>query len=135
MAIPHVDPEALIMACHPDNHNFNVRVLDDGTIIACHELMYTTALVVDIDRCGYATRYCYPNREDAVAACNQLRTVDDRPREGFIASRGSGAYSPAEPTYEHHGRSRPGSADRGIELPEREQPPAARSGAQSTAES
>ncbi len=103
-----VDPRTWESAMDPDNRYFNVRVLEDGTVIANLRLMYTTALCVDLNPYGFEERYCYPDPNQAVAACNSLRSGDDKPLDGFIASRGRRAYTPANPTphpTKDHGRS------------------------------
>jgi hypothetical protein len=65
----------------------DVRALEDGTIVATLELLYTRSLVVDLDWNGWGHRYCYENRERATQACAAMVTGDDAPLEGFVAER------------------------------------------------
>lgn len=67
---------------------FNLRVLDDGTIIGNLDLLYTRSLVIDLDRVGWGKRYCYENRAQAVSACKAMSSGDDEPLAGYVASRG-----------------------------------------------
>lgn len=71
-----------------DNGYDNIRVLDDGTIIATIELLYTRAVVIDLNDFGYDKRYCYSDRELATAACLALTSGDETPLAGFVATRG-----------------------------------------------
>ena len=68
----------------------NVRELPDGTIAATRDLLYTRALVIDLDRWGYAHRYCYEDRSLADQACLALTSGDDAPLSGFVAERHRG---------------------------------------------
>ncbi len=65
----------------------NLRLLDDGTIVGTLDLMFTRAVVIDLDYHGYARRYCYKDRALAVKACLSLNNGDEEPLPGFIAQR------------------------------------------------
>lgn len=65
----------------------DVRVLADSTIIGTIELMYTRGLVIDLDRHGYAHRYCYADRDQATEACRVMQSGDELPMAGYIAER------------------------------------------------
>jgi hypothetical protein len=47
-----------------------VRQLPDGRIIGVHKLLHTTGLFVGLNAAGYAYRYCYETRPQAIAAAN-----------------------------------------------------------------
>lgn len=64
----------------------NVRVLDDGTIVGTIELIYTRAIVIDLNEYGYEKRFCFEDRERAVEEINKLTTGEDEPT-GWIARR------------------------------------------------
>lgn len=68
----------------PENGYFNVRIID-GRIIANLQMLFTCALVLDIDETGYIKRYCYESRWDASKACLTLEHPDDEPLEGYVA--------------------------------------------------
>ena len=63
-----------------------VRALDDGSIAALGELMYTRAIYLGLDRYGYSARFCFENRALAKAEFDKLKTEDDEP-QGCIARR------------------------------------------------
>ena len=65
----------------------DLRVLKDGTIVGTLDLIYTRALVIDMDRNGYTHRYCYETRSMATAACLAMQTGDDEPLPGYVAQR------------------------------------------------
>ncbi|MDN7790482.1 hypothetical protein QZM66_23230 [Burkholderia contaminans] len=65
-----------------------LRELPDGTIVGLGQLLFTTALYVDLDAEGWGRRFCFERREDAERALLKLRTGDDVP-VGFIAQRGT----------------------------------------------
>jgi len=47
----------------------HVRQLPDGRLIGIMAQLFTTGLVVGLHLIGYAGRYCYERRADAVEAC------------------------------------------------------------------
>lgn len=63
-----------------------VRVLDDGTVAALHDLMYTRAIHLDVDMHGWGRRRCFSDRDLATRVFRSLHSADD-PIEGHIASR------------------------------------------------
>lgn len=66
-----------------------VRRLEDGTFIAVHNLMFTRALHIDMDRLGWQRRYCYADFALADKAFEEMKTADDQPLPGYVASRGT----------------------------------------------
>lgn len=70
-----------------DNGYQGLRLLPDGTIIGTLELMFTRSLCVDIDRYGWAYRFCYEDRELATRACATLKSGDHAPLPGYVATR------------------------------------------------
>jgi hypothetical protein len=59
------------------------RQLEDGAWVAIRPMLFTTALVVDIDRFCYDHRFCFHRREDAEREILRMRTIDDDPT-GYI---------------------------------------------------
>ncbi len=76
--------EELIKWLEDENGYFNVRVIDNR-IIANLQMLFTCALVLDIDEWGYKKRYCYESRYQAQRACLDLKHPDDIPLEGWTA--------------------------------------------------
>jgi hypothetical protein len=64
-----------------------VDFLSDGTIIGMGRLMFTTAIYIDMDLNGWGKRFCFENRDLAIAEYGKLKTGDDEP-SGFVARRG-----------------------------------------------
>lgn len=64
----------------------HARVLEDGTVVACSELLYTRALYVGLTYTGWDKRYCFEDRERAVVELAKLKDQDSVP-EGWIAQR------------------------------------------------
>ena len=64
----------------------DIRTLEDGTIVATVDLMYTRAICLDLTRTGYGKRFCFENRDLADSEFAKLQTGDDEPA-GFIARR------------------------------------------------
>lgn len=46
----------------------DLRVLPTGEVAGLRGFLFTSGLVVGLDRAGYRTRYCFEHREDALAA-------------------------------------------------------------------
>ena len=65
----------------------SVHRLPDGTIVGTADLLYTRAVLMDLDACGYGRRYCYRDRELATRACLALQSGDDEPLPGFVSRR------------------------------------------------
>lgn len=68
----------------PENGYFNVRIID-GRIIANLQMLFTTALCLDLDEWGFKKRYCYESRYLGQKACKELKHPDDEPLEGYVA--------------------------------------------------
>ena len=63
-----------------------VRLLPDDSYAALLPLIFTTSVVMGLDRWGFAKRYCYTHRADAERALFELKSEDDEPT-GWIARR------------------------------------------------
>lgn len=63
MPLADLPPEAL------DGYEA-VRELPDGRVIALHRLLFHWTVLIDIDYCGYADRYCFATRELAEKVFN-----------------------------------------------------------------
>jgi len=64
----------------------DVRELADGTIIGLGKLLYTTAIYIDMDLCGWRQRYCFDDPKRVAAEYDSLASGDDTP-VGWIAQR------------------------------------------------
>ena len=64
------------------------RRLEDGEYIALLQLMFTLAIVMECDECGYARRYCFDDLDRARAEYEKIKSIDDEPT-GWIAKRGA----------------------------------------------
>ena len=64
----------------------NIRFLPNG-VVGLIRLLYTTGLCIGLNDVGWEERYCYPNRELAIGACNALHDMDDEPLIGYVAKR------------------------------------------------
>jgi hypothetical protein len=67
-----------------DNGYLDVRYLPDGSYAALLNLMFTRAIILDVDRCGYGARFCFEDRSLADQRFQELQSADDVPA-GFIA--------------------------------------------------
>jgi hypothetical protein len=65
----------------------DVSYLQDGTIIGIGDLMFTRAIYIDLDLNGWGKRFCFEDRDLAVAEYAKLQTGDDEPT-GWVARRG-----------------------------------------------
>lgn len=63
-----------------------VRALPDGSIAALHPLLFTTSVVLGVDRWGYSRRFCFEQESKAREVFEALESEDDEP-EGYIARR------------------------------------------------
>lgn len=70
---------------------FDLRVLEDGSVVGLGRLMFTTALYIGLNEISWERRYCYEDAGLAKAALMGLVTGDDFPLEGYVAKRGIGA--------------------------------------------
>lgn len=59
------------------------RQLPDGAWVAIARMIYTTAIVVDIDLLCYDHRFCFEHRADAEREILRMSAVDDEPA-GYI---------------------------------------------------
>jgi hypothetical protein len=64
----------------------DVRLLDDGSIIAIGELMFTRAIYMDVNLYGWERRFCFQDRALADAEFKKLQTGEEEP-VGWIARR------------------------------------------------
>lgn len=85
------DYNKLLIASLKESGYFNLRVLDDGTVVGMGQLMFTTALYIGLSHDSWERRYCYENPLLAREALDALKTGDDFPLEGYVAKRGIGA--------------------------------------------
>ena len=69
-----------------DRGYLDVKLLEDGSIIALGDLLYTRAIYLDIDLCGYGRRYCFSDRSLATNEFQRMKSSDEEP-VGFIAQR------------------------------------------------
>lgn len=82
----HADALRIADRIQKENYYLKIRVLDDGTIIALMELMYTRSIIIDVDQYGYSKRFCFKVRAHADSEFDRLQTGDDEPT-GYIARR------------------------------------------------
>lgn len=64
----------------------DVRLLEDGSIVAIGDLMFTRAIYMDVDRIGWGRRFCFEDRSLANAEFARLANGDQEPT-GWIARR------------------------------------------------
>jgi hypothetical protein len=81
----HAEQQAIMDSLRDDYRE--MRMLEDGTIIACHKLITSVSLIVGINRNSWERRYCYPSYALARKAFDTLQTCDDAPMPGYIAQR------------------------------------------------
>lgn len=63
-----------------------IRTLEDGTVVAMRELMFTRAIFFDCDLTGFDKRFCFKDAELADAEFDRLVDIDSEP-VGWIARR------------------------------------------------
>lgn len=63
-----------------------VRLLDDGCLMAIGDLMFTRAIYMDVDRLGWGRRFCFEDRALADTEFLRLQSGDEEP-VGWIARR------------------------------------------------
>lgn len=80
------DPELKVFL---EEQYTNVRQLEDGSWVCTHDLMFTRSLIIGLNEWGWERRYCYEDRSLADEACKALKTGDDQPLPGYVASRGT----------------------------------------------
>lgn len=64
----------------------NLRVLEDGTVCATLELIFTRSICIGLNYQSWEKRFCFSDRELAVTELNKLKTGDDEP-VGYVARR------------------------------------------------
>jgi hypothetical protein len=64
----------------------DVRLLDDGSIIAIGELMFTRAIYMDVNQDGWGRRFCFQDKALADQEFQRLSNEDMEP-SGWIARR------------------------------------------------
>lgn len=64
----------------------DVRLLDDGSIIAIGELMFTRAIYMDVTQDGWGRRFCFQDKQLADKEFHRLSNEDMEP-SGWIARR------------------------------------------------
>lgn len=64
-----------------------VRVLEDETIVALSDLMFTRAIYIGMDRHGFEKRFCFQDPARAKEEYDKLVTGDDEPPEGSYVAR------------------------------------------------
>ncbi len=64
----------------------DVRLLQDGAIIAIGDLMFTRAIYMDVDLNGWGRRFCFEDRALADTEFQRLENDDQEPT-GWIARR------------------------------------------------
>lgn len=57
----------------------HVRQLEDGAWVGIKQMIYTTAIVVDIGPVYYDHRFCFVELGDALREIERMRTIDDDP--------------------------------------------------------
>jgi hypothetical protein len=67
-------------------HFYEMRQLDDGTLIGLGPLMYTTAIYIDVERWGWGKRFCFKEHDTAVQEFRKLASGDEEP-VGYVARR------------------------------------------------
>ena len=65
---------------------YQIRMLDDGRVICLSDFMFTTGIIVDINRYGYSHRYCYKHRNDAIASIQKWDGKEDT-LKGWVAKK------------------------------------------------
>lgn len=64
----------------------DVRLLDDGSIIAIGKLMFTRAIYMDVTQDGWGRRFCFDSLSIANSEFQRLSNEDQEP-SGWIARR------------------------------------------------
>ena len=68
------------------NNHRCARVLEDGTVAALYQILYTTAICTNIGWTGYMGRFCFESADRAWQELQLLQACDDEPA-GWIAKR------------------------------------------------
>lgn len=64
----------------------DVRLLEDRSIVAIGDLMFTRAIYMDVDLNGWGRRFCFENRALADTEFHRITDGDQEP-VGWIARR------------------------------------------------
>lgn len=64
----------------------NVRALEDGSIVAIGDLIFTRAIYMDVELNGWGRRFCFEDRALADSEFDRLKSELDEPI-GWIARR------------------------------------------------
>jgi hypothetical protein len=81
-----MNPEELLAKIKELGNYIDVRMLEDESIVAIGELMFTRAIYMDVDLLGWGRRFCFENRDLAVVEYAKLQNGDMEP-QGWIARR------------------------------------------------
>lgn len=76
----------LIEELKQDGAYLDVRLLEDGSIVAIGNLLFTRAIYMDVDRLGWGRRFCFQDPALAAAEYHKLQHGDQEP-VGWIARR------------------------------------------------
>jgi len=79
-------PDWITPEWQKENNYISLRALDDGSVIGLYPLLFTLAIIMDIEPWGYRRRFCFEDREKAVSEFARLESGDDEP-VGYIARR------------------------------------------------
>lgn len=84
---PREEAERSAEQLRADPGHLLVRVLDDDSIAAVVDLLYTRSIFLGVDHQGnWDRRYCFQDRTLAVSEFYKLKSEDDVPT-GFISQR------------------------------------------------
>lgn len=78
--------EAALQAVKEAGKFADIRQLQDGTVVAIGQLLYTVAVYIDVDLLGWRKRFCYDDAQLALAEYKSLHTGQDEP-SSWIARR------------------------------------------------
>jgi hypothetical protein len=70
----------------PEYGYLAVRVLPDATVACLTNLLTTRAILLDVTRTGWGSRFCFADRALAVQRFRELQSADDEP-VGYTARR------------------------------------------------
>lgn len=76
----------IIAILEKENYYLQVRELEDGSIVALGELLFTRAIYTDVSLTGFGNRFCFDKRELAESEFYKLKDMDSEPK-GWIARR------------------------------------------------
>ncbi|WP_374335431.1 hypothetical protein [Methyloversatilis sp.] len=79
-------PDWITPEWQKENGYISLRALDDGSVIGLFPLLYTLAIIMDIEPLGYRRRFCFEDRDQALSEFARLESGDDEP-VGYIARR------------------------------------------------